>query len=310
MTVVEHFHRYVANGHATSSAVIGPDNLPYPARFIADPFIRRDPRDETLHLFCEALVTPADKRIVHFTSSNAVDWTFAGDVISENGVSFPSVHIDDHGDFVLAPQFGDPIAGELMPYHLSPEGKATARWSLSLGDRARDKLVITHPDTSIDYVLFGGRERWGQCLKMAQLSARVTSLSAPVITSRSSINERSLIKMIAHKALRPKRLANRPAGDVLENSADEFTVPIQAAHRGDVYGEMIALTTIGWRDLKVRRIKYVAATTVSPDFARIHHVSHTVTSSGPVFVIDAIGKGLPGDAWRVHVITCFGERAG
>jgi hypothetical protein len=45
-------------------SVIGTDILPYEARFLADPFIRKR-EDDTLYILCEALISSEDKRIVH-----------------------------------------------------------------------------------------------------------------------------------------------------------------------------------------------------------------------------------------------------
>ena len=265
--------RAIRNGAIFPDAVIDISVLPYRARFMADPFLRRSV-DGTYHILCEVFVTKGDKRIVHLVSTDLHNWEWVQDVISGTNVSFPALYKFDQGDsdeYLLVPETKRELV--VYRYHLT---NYTVRqvWYADLGIYTKDRIIVRNAGNDRAFLLFGAASCGSAKLFCSRLGGYPESfeLDSLVPVNKTRICSAGVVPTLLQKFFGRPCMTYRPGGDVLEYGSSGATLPFQATRTGE-YGECVALADIGFTG-GVRNISYILPEAFGGRWNRVHHLSH------------------------------------
>lgn len=281
-------------------AIIDVDVLPYPAKFVADPFIHFF--DDCYHILCEVFVSGSDKRIAHIFSKNGLNWHFCADVIVGESISFPAFYqFGTDGDVVIIPQLGGRSSFKLKTYkyNLSTGGQCHEVSSILLDVRMKDRLLLSRNDNA-NFLIYGNSVKSRGTLSIVPVEGSIESnVFIGKDSDRVDICSRSLGELLKNKLLRKPKLTHRPAGNILATDETSFIIPIQATIRG-MYGECLAFLEIRWDSFDVLGVDFLYPHQIEPSFRRTHHLSWTINRKKEiVFCGDFIDNDIGN--WKLYI---------
>lgn len=283
--------------------------LPYEAQFVADPFIWFE--RGVFHIFCEVFVSQEDKRIAHLKSKGSPDnWMWVSDVITGLDLSFPAIYEPDQkkpGEVLLIPQISKSNRLIAYRYNLQSGGKAEIAWDIELGKHTHDRIIVKNPVSSKAYLLYCAHSRPRLLgltgLYVCEIHHPFDREISPVLGASKKVIGKSPGELIL-KILKKSRLSYRPAGNVIRNNKEFFTLPVQAKKAGK-YGELIAFVSIYWDSFTVKETTFFNSCDLSDNIERFHHLSWTQSEKGDVvFCHDLIRPGNRED-WEIAVFQAY-----
>jgi hypothetical protein len=280
-------------------SVIGTDILPYEARFLADPFIRKR-EDDTLYILCEALISSEDKRIVHLQEGDDGQWRWVRDVLKGGNFSFPATYkLEETSDeVIIVPEMGGDNGTDIIGFRYNlVSGDCGEVWRIALGMYTKDRIIVPDTNASKNAILYaGGRIRATSML----YSAEIANFPAkPVLTSPlcpiHNVGPVHLLKRAFKRVLNLSRTTYRPAGDIIKNDAKGVILPLQATTTGE-YGKCIAVAHIYSGAMK--QIRYIFADEFGKEYTRTHHISLCPTDNRLISCVDVYS---PEKEWELIV---------
>lgn len=309
------FNVYEKLKHALSAGSIkniaGVDEtiLPYKAEFLADPFIFY--YNKSYHIFCEVYVRKGDKRIAHLKSDSRLQhWHWVADVITGLDLSFPAVYeitTAQASEVMIIPQISKTFKLIAYRYQLENETALPAEiaWEIDLPVFTNDQIIVQHPETRKNYLVYSSRDHTWIGKKAGLFAAEIEHpfdvAGKPIVHKPRKITGKN-VRTIIQKLFNQPRLSFRPAGSILQVSDETFTIPIQVKKSGK-YGELLAFVFVKWENFQVQNVEFFEPENLLSNAERMHHLSWTSNEEGGlVFCYDFIQSG-GGERWELQVFT-------
>lgn len=282
-------------------ATITRDNVGGDCKFVADPFVNYDAKEEAWVLFCE-VAAPARRQIIGILKSHDLQkWEYCGEAVKGSRESFPYIFPHDNCYYMTPCIEVTPVPGLIPVYKAS---SLLERWELAdeivLPRDVNDRVFAPSNDANHFYLVYGTRTRMGPALEYHEVARSDGHWRICASGRRRVLMRTNALEYIRSRILINPRLTMRPAGNPIPTNGG-FLLPLQGTRTG-IYGECLALCFIdtGKKSLKVESFAFLDTKHFCPSWRANHHISYCTHGDQEVFAVDGNTNGAN---WEVRIFA-------